>query len=179
VPLLEGAGNLRVLTPPSTARHPTRVQDVTSDLTALTGIDNETGDLTTGKAVEYVTGDLARGAAVEYEAGDLATEPDIEYVTGDLAMGAGIGRAARDVTTGLHLAGGSSGDVDKVRNLVQAVAPGTHAVFISVVGAYRVPVVSCVERPMFGHFADQLAAERSSRSPGCHGQHCGRHSSTS
>ncbi|WP_212998743.1 SDR family oxidoreductase [Winogradskya consettensis] len=134
LPLLEGAGHLRVLTrrpPPAT----------------LTGVENMTGDRAALTGVKHVPGDPSGLAGVEYVAGDLAT-------------GAGVEQAARDVTTVLHLAGGSSGDVDKARILVRALAPGTHVVFISVVGADRVPVVSRVDRAMFGYFADQLAAER-------------------
>src|SRR4029453_10155542 len=47
------------------------------------------------------------------------------------------------------------------RNLVDAAlrAGAPHLVYISVVGADRIPVVSRVDRAMFGYFAAKLAAE--------------------
>jgi uncharacterized protein YbjT (DUF2867 family) len=85
----------------------------------------------------------------------------IEYVTGDLATGEGIDAAVDGVGTIVHLAGSARGDDDKARNLVRAASRGaaTHLVYISVVGADRVPVVSGVDRAMFGYFAAKRAAE--------------------
>jgi uncharacterized protein YbjT (DUF2867 family) len=62
----------------------------------------------------------------------------------------------------VHCAGSAQGDEDKVRNLVQAVsqARAPHLVYISVVGAERIPVVSRLDRAMFGYFASKRAAER-------------------
>jgi uncharacterized protein YbjT (DUF2867 family) len=62
----------------------------------------------------------------------------------------------------VHCAGSSKGDEDKARHLVQAAsrAGARHLVYISVVGADRIPVVSGVDRAMFGYFASKLAAER-------------------
>ncbi len=50
---------------------------------------------------------------------------------------------------------------DKARNLVRAAsrAGAPHIVYISVVGAERIPVVSGVDRAMFGYFAAKRAAE--------------------
>jgi uncharacterized protein YbjT (DUF2867 family) len=91
-------------------------------------------------------------------------EEGIEYVTGDLATGKGIEAAVDGVGTIMHLAGSAKGDEDKARNLVRAAsrgAPGAqHLVYISVVGADRIPVVSGVDRNMFGYFAAKRAAER-------------------
>jgi uncharacterized protein YbjT (DUF2867 family) len=90
-------------------------------------------------------------------------EPRIRYLTGDLASGAGIGPAVDGVRAVVHCAGGSKGDDTLTRNLVQAVKSqgGTpHLVYISVVGADRIPVVSAVDRAMFGYFGYKLAAER-------------------
>ena len=86
----------------------------------------------------------------------------VEYVTGDLATGQGIEAAVDGAEIILHCAGSSKGDEDKARNLVRAAArAGTrHLVYISVVGADRVPVVSAADRAMFGYFASKLAAER-------------------
>jgi uncharacterized protein YbjT (DUF2867 family) len=92
------------------------------------------------------------------------TEDGIEYVTGDLANGKGIEAAVDGVGTIMHLAGSAKGDEDKARNLVRAASRGTlgaqHLVYISVVGAERIPVVSGVDRNMFGYFAAKRAAER-------------------
>jgi len=86
----------------------------------------------------------------------------IEYVTGDLATGEGIEAAVDGVEVIVHCAGSSKGDEDKALHLVRAASrTGTpHLVFISVVGADRIPVVSGVDRAMFGYFASKLAAER-------------------
>ena len=86
----------------------------------------------------------------------------IEYVTGDLATGEGIDAAVDGAEIIVHCAGSTKGDEDKARNLVRAAArAGTrHLVYISVVGADRIPVVSGVDRAMFGYFASKLAAER-------------------
>lgn len=86
----------------------------------------------------------------------------IEYVTGDLATGAGIDVAVAGIETILHCAGSTKGDEDKARNLVRAASRSgvEHLAYISVVGAERVPVVSGVDRAMFGYFASKRAAER-------------------
>ena len=86
----------------------------------------------------------------------------IEYVTGDLATGEGIEAAVEGAEIIVHCAGSAKGDEDKARNLVRAAsrAGARHLVYISVVGADRIPVVSGVDRAMFGYFAAKLAAER-------------------
>jgi uncharacterized protein YbjT (DUF2867 family) len=91
------------------------------------------------------------------EAGD-----GIELVTGDLATGEGIDAAVEEVETIVHLAGSAKGDEDKARNLVRAAsrAGAQHLVYVSVVGADRIPVVSGIDRAMFGYFAAKLAAEK-------------------
>ena len=85
----------------------------------------------------------------------------IEYVAGDLATGEGIAAAVRGVETVVHLAGNAKGDGDLARTLVRAAtdAGRPHLVTISVVGADRVPVVSGVDRAMFGYFAAKRDAE--------------------
>lgn len=90
------------------------------------------------------------------------TGDDMEFVTGDLATGQGIDAAVNGVATIVHCAGSAKGDGDKARNLVRA-ASGVgvqHLVYISVVGAEQIPVVSRVDRAMFGYFASKLDAER-------------------
>ena len=91
------------------------------------------------------------------EAGD-----GVEYVTGDLATARGSKTAVDGTEIIVHCAGSSKGDEDKARNLVRAAsrAGARHLVYISVVGADRIPVVSGIDRAMFGYFASKLAAER-------------------
>jgi hypothetical protein len=89
-------------------------------------------------------------------------EEGVEFVTGDLATGEGIEAAAEGAEIIVHCAGTSKGDEDKALNLVRAAsrAGARRLVYISVVDADRVPVVSGVDRAMFGYFASKLAAER-------------------
>jgi uncharacterized protein YbjT (DUF2867 family) len=86
----------------------------------------------------------------------------IRFMTGDLATGEGTEAAVNGVETIVHLAGSAKGDEDKARNLVRAASMvgSPHLVYISVVGADRIPVVSGVDRAMFGYFASKRAAER-------------------
>lgn len=86
----------------------------------------------------------------------------VEYVTADLGTGEGADAAVEGARIVVHLAGSGTGDDDKARHLVQAAkrAGVRHIVYISVVGADRVPVVSGVDRKMFGYIAAKLAAER-------------------
>jgi uncharacterized protein YbjT (DUF2867 family) len=86
----------------------------------------------------------------------------VEFVTGDLATGEGVQAAVAGVGTVVHLAGSANGDGEKARNLVRAASQVgvRHLVYISVVGADRIPVVSRVDRAMFGYFASKRAAER-------------------
>src|SRR5215207_5272895 len=83
-------------------------------------------------------------------------------MTGDLATPEGVAAAVDGVDVVVHLAGTAKGDEDKARHLMAAVKrTGTrHLVYISVVGADRVPVVSGVDRAMFGYFASKRGAER-------------------
>ena len=92
-----------------------------------------------------------------HESGD-----GVEFVVGDLATGEGIEAAVDGVETIVHCAGSAKGDEDKTRNLVRAASPAgaRHLVYISVVGAERIPVVSAVDRAVFGYFASKRAAER-------------------
>ena len=87
--------------------------------------------------------------------------PGVEVVTGDLMTGEGVRPAVDGVETVLHLAGTAKDDDVKARTLTQAAAGAgvRHLVYISVVGADRVPVTSPVDRAMFGYFASKRAAE--------------------
>jgi len=86
----------------------------------------------------------------------------VGLVAGDLATGDGVEAAVDGTEVILHLAGTTKGDEVKAANLVRAAsrAGARHLVFISVVGADRIPVVSAVDRAMFGYFASKRAAEQ-------------------
>lgn len=88
--------------------------------------------------------------------------PGIEVVEGDLTTGAGADAAVAGVETVVHCAGTAKGDDVKARTLTRAAAAAGvgHVVFISVVGADRVPVVSGLDRAMFGYFGSKRAAEQ-------------------
>jgi uncharacterized protein YbjT (DUF2867 family) len=85
-----------------------------------------------------------------------------EFVVGDLATGEGIEAAVEGAVIIVHCAGTSKGDEIKAQHLVRAAArAGTrHLVFISVVGADRIPVEGGLDRAMFGYFASKLGAEQ-------------------
>jgi uncharacterized protein YbjT (DUF2867 family) len=76
-----------------------------------------------------------------------------EHVTGDLLRGEGIEPAVDGIETVLHLAGGPKGDDAATRNLMRAASRAgvKHVVYISVIGADRVPV---------GWLKSKLAAEQ-------------------
>jgi uncharacterized protein YbjT (DUF2867 family) len=86
----------------------------------------------------------------------------VEFMTGDLATGQGIEAAVAGTGIILHLAGGMKGNEDETWRLVQAASQaGTrHLVYISVVGADRIPIISGIDRAMFGYYGSKLAAER-------------------
>lgn len=90
-----------------------------------------------------------------------ALEDGQQLVTGDLATGDGIDAAVDGVEIVVHCAGSAKGDEDKARHLVQAASRAgvRHLVFISVVGADRIPITSRTDRAMFGYFGSKLAAE--------------------
>jgi uncharacterized protein YbjT (DUF2867 family) len=91
-----------------------------------------------------------------------AAKDGIQFMSGDLATGEGIEAAVKGVETIVHCAGTAKGNEDQTRNLVRAAsrAGAPHLVYISVVGADRIPVVSGVDRAMFGYFASKRAAEK-------------------
>ena len=86
----------------------------------------------------------------------------IEYVTGDLLRTEGIQAAVDGAGIIVHCAGNSKDDEEATRNLARAAsrARAQHLVYISVVGADRIPMVSGIDRTMFGYFGSKLAAER-------------------
>jgi uncharacterized protein YbjT (DUF2867 family) len=90
------------------------------------------------------------------------SEDGIEFVTGDLATGEGVEAAVQGTQIIAHLAGSSKGDEIKAQHLVEAAsrAGAPHLVYISVVGADRIPLAGGVDRAMFGYFGSKLGAER-------------------
>jgi uncharacterized protein YbjT (DUF2867 family) len=86
----------------------------------------------------------------------------VSMYTGDLATGEGIHEAVAGAGTIVHCAGSAKGDADKARSLVAAASGTTvhHLVYISVVGADRVPIVSALDRAAFGYYGAKRAAER-------------------
>ncbi|MDN5860901.1 MAG: SDR family oxidoreductase, partial [Pseudonocardia sp.] len=91
-------------------------------------------------------------------------EPDegVEYAVGDLATGPRLDKAMTDIETIIHCAGSAKGD--EVKPTIWWRAPcewgSPHVVYISVVGADRVPVRSGLDRAAFGYYAAKRAAER-------------------
>jgi uncharacterized protein YbjT (DUF2867 family) len=91
-----------------------------------------------------------------------ADRDGVDHVTGDLATGDGLAAAVDGIGTVVHCGGSAKGDDVKTRNLVRAASRAgvEYVVYISVVGADRVPVVSAVDRAAFGYFAAKRAAEQ-------------------
>ncbi|MFC0533802.1 SDR family oxidoreductase [Phytohabitans kaempferiae] len=85
----------------------------------------------------------------------------VEYVTGDLATGTGIDAAVTGVETVVHCAGSAKGDDVKARHLVRAAsaAGARHLVYVSVVGADRVPMTGRADRAMFGYYGAKRGGE--------------------
>jgi uncharacterized protein YbjT (DUF2867 family) len=119
------------------------------------------GTGTLGRQVVPRLRDAGRRVRVLSRSGGEATG-GVEHVAGDLATGEGVEAAVAGAEVVLHLAGSARGDEAKARNLVRAArrAGARHLVFISVVGADRIPVTSAVDRAMFGYFAAKRAAEQ-------------------
>jgi uncharacterized protein YbjT (DUF2867 family) len=91
-----------------------------------------------------------------------ASGDGIEYLTADLLRGEGIEPAVDGAGIIVHCAGSTKGDDEATRNLVRAasLAGAQHLVHISVIGVDRIPLVSGIDRAMFGYFGSKLAAER-------------------
>ncbi|WP_433060905.1 SDR family oxidoreductase [Dactylosporangium sp. CS-033363] len=88
-------------------------------------------------------------------------EPGVEYALGDLAANEHVAEAVDGTATIVHCAGSAKGDDVKAANLLREAARAgvKHVVFISVVGAERVPVRSALDRSAFGYFGAKRAAE--------------------
>jgi uncharacterized protein YbjT (DUF2867 family) len=78
-----------------------------------------------------------------------ADGPDI--VRGDLDTGAGLDAALDGVDTVVHCASAQKGDEQRTRLLVDATAPDTHVVYISIVG---------IDRLSIGYYRAKQACER-------------------
>ena len=95
-----------------------------------------------------------------------AAAPDpaagVQFLTADLATGDGVDAALDGIRIVVHCAGSAKGDGDKAQNLVDAASRAgvQHLVYISVVGADRIPMTGRIDRTMFGYFGAKLAAER-------------------
>ncbi|MER5454610.1 NAD(P)H-binding protein [Micromonospora sp. NPDC002389] len=99
------------------------------------------GTGTLGRLVTPLLRDTGRPVRVLSRRGGRSV-PGIAHVRADLLTGEGVERAVRGVDTVLHLAGGQQGDDTLARTLVDAArqADVRHLVFVSVVGADRVPL---------------------------------------
>jgi uncharacterized protein YbjT (DUF2867 family) len=86
----------------------------------------------------------------------------VEYVVGDLTTGEGVDAAVAGARTIVHCAGTAKGDGEKAQTLVRASAGAgsPHIVYISVVGADRVPVRTPLDRALFGYYESKRAGER-------------------
>jgi uncharacterized protein YbjT (DUF2867 family) len=92
---------------------------------------------------------------------DKAPYDGVQVVVGDLESGEGVDKAVHGVETIVHCAGSAKGDDVKAKNLIAAAVPAgvRHVVNISVVGANTLPVVSGLDKKMFGYFAGKRGAE--------------------
>jgi uncharacterized protein YbjT (DUF2867 family) len=88
-------------------------------------------------------------------------EDGISFVRGDLLSGTGVEAAVEGATRIIHCAGSSKGDEVATRNLVDAAerAGRPHIVYISVVGAERMPIHGLSDRMMFSYFGMKRQAE--------------------
>jgi uncharacterized protein YbjT (DUF2867 family) len=102
-----------------------------------------------------------------------ASGDGIECVTGDLLRGEGIESAVAGAEIIVHCAGNEKGDEEATGNLVGAgvACRGVAFVYISVIGADRIPIVSGIDRLMFSYFASKLGRSGSWPTWACRGRH--------
>jgi uncharacterized protein YbjT (DUF2867 family) len=92
-------------------------------------------------------------------------EPGIDYVAADLSEAddaTAVARAVSGIGTIIHAAGSTKGDATKTKHLIDAIHAAQarpHLVYISVVGADRTPVVSRIDRAMFGYVEQKRLSE--------------------
>ncbi len=89
-------------------------------------------------------------------------ENGVRFVIGDLLSATEVGAAVDGVATIIHCAGSNKGDEIATQNLVNAAARAgqPHLVYISVVGADRIPVSGLIDRMMFSYFDMKRKAEQ-------------------
>ena len=89
-------------------------------------------------------------------------ENGVRFIAGDLLSDVRINEAVDGVATIIHCAGSNNGDEVATQNLVRAAARAgwPHLVYISVVGAERVPVSGRIDRMMFNYFNMKWKAEQ-------------------
>jgi uncharacterized protein YbjT (DUF2867 family) len=119
------------------------------------------GTGTLGRLVVERLRDLGRQVRVlSRHAGEPTT--GVVFAAADLTTGEGVGVAVAGVEIIVHLAGTRVGDDIKTRHLVEAASKAgvRHLVYISVVGADRIPIRGRLDRMMFGYFGSKLAAEQ-------------------
>ncbi|WP_406297990.1 NAD(P)H-binding protein [Embleya sp. NBC_00888] len=111
------------------------------------------GTGTLGRLVVPLLRDAGHRIRVLSRTGGGPAAEGVEYVTADLLKNEGVEAAVAGMDTVLHLAGGPKGDDEATRNLVRAAkdADVRHLVYISVIGADRVPL---------GYFKAKLGAEQ-------------------
>jgi uncharacterized protein YbjT (DUF2867 family) len=92
----------------------------------------------------------------------IEQEPGVEHTKADLAVEGPPDDAIDGIEVIVHLAGTAKGDEIKTRNLVRAASAAgvRHLVYISVVGADRVPTESLLDQLMFGYFAAKRESEQ-------------------
>src|SRR5262249_40579970 len=124
---------------------PTLMSNVTRRHTMKTLVTGGTGTL--GKRVVARLCEAGNDVRVLSRHGN-AGRNGIELVTGDLATGEGAEAAVAGTEIIVHCAGTNNGDDDKARHLVKAAARAgvKHVVFISVVGADRIPASGGIDR---------------------------------
>jgi uncharacterized protein YbjT (DUF2867 family) len=92
-----------------------------------------------------------------------SAQDGVHFFTGDLLENVGIDPAVDGVAAIVHCAGSYKGDAPATRNLVRAAssrAGAPHLVYISVVGADRIPTAGRIDRMLFGYFGSKLETER-------------------
>jgi uncharacterized protein YbjT (DUF2867 family) len=103
------------------------------------------------------------GCGVRVFARHAGKEQDgIRFVIGDLLSATEVGAAVDGVETIVHCAGSAKGDEIATQKLVTAAARTgrPHLVYISVVGADRMPVSGAIDRMMFSYFDMKRKAEQ-------------------
>jgi uncharacterized protein YbjT (DUF2867 family) len=115
----------------------------------------------------FLPSNVARTQHVQTHAGDDRrqptghNEPGVRFVVGDLLSGTGVDAAVDGVATIIHCAGSNKGDEIATQTLVSAAARARqpHFVYISVVGADRIPVTGRIDRMLFSYFDMKRKAE--------------------